>query len=367
LKIQRPASRLNQWWAEQQTTWEIEMAARTSVKVAAVTGAAKDDMFASSATGLTEDSSSANLNVLINDPGASVLYSLAQNVPGTPAMATFPVMTTAFSASGATISINPDGTIAYDGSTIAGLQALHAGETWTDTFTYTIRMAEGALSTATATVTIAGANDPAVFSGDDSGSVFEDGLLVTGGTLVVTDVDHDESGFLAPGDLSGDHGTFTFAAATGLWNYTLDNLDAAVQALNTGDTLTETLTVMSIDGTSHDIVVTINGEDDVALPPTGGGDGEGEGDGGRHMINYGLVANDSVDEDGFYIITDFGAGDFLQYSQNLTHGAPVGYDSDDNGSLDSTSVTFFYSNPDPGQIQVILIGYTDVVAFAHEV
>lgn len=342
------------------------MAARTSVKVASVTGAAKDDIFDASITGLTEDSSSANLNVLINDPGASHLYSLAQNVPGTPAMATFPVMTSAFSASGATISINPDGTIAYDGSTIAGLQALHAGETWTDTFTYTIQMAMGALSTATATVTIAGAADPAVFSGDDAGSVFEDGLLITGGTLIVTDPDHDESAFQAPSDLSGDHGTFTFAAATGIWDYTLNNLDAAVQALNTGDTLTETLTVMSIDGSSHDIVVTINGEDDVALPPAGGGDGEGEGDGGKHMINYGLVANGSVDEDGVYTINDFVSGDILQYSQNLTHAAPEGYDSDDNGSLDSTSVTFSYSNPTAGQIEVVLIGYTDVVAFAHE-
>ena len=341
------------------------MAARTSVRVASVTGAAKDDMFASSVTGLTEDSSSANLNVLINDPGASALYSLAQNVPGTPAMATFPVMTTAFSAGGATISINPDGTIAYDGSTVAGLQALHAGETWTDTFTYTIRMALGALSTATATVSIAGAADPAVFSGDDSGSVFEDGLLVTGGTLVVTDPDHDESAFQAPGDLSGDHGTFTFAAATGLWDYTLNNSDTAVQALNTGDTLTETLTVMSIDGSSHDIVVTINGEDDVALPPAGGGDGEGEGDGGRHMINYGLVANGSV-VDGVYTIGDFDAGDILQYSQNLTHAAPEGYDNDDNGSLESTLVTFSYDHPDVGQIEVVLIGYTGVVAFAHE-
>lgn len=335
------------------------MAARTSVKVASVTGAAKDDMFASSATGLTEDSSSANLNVLINDPGASHLYSLAQNVPGTPAMATFPVMTTAFSASGATISINLDGTIAYDGSTIAGLQALHAGETWTDTFTYTIRMAEGALSTATATVTIAGANDPAVFTGDDTGSVFEDGVLVTSGTLVVTDVDHDETGFQAPGDLSGDHGTFTFNSGTGGWDYTLDNLDAAVQALNTGDTLTETLTVMSFDGTSHDIVVTINGEDEGGLPPTGGGDGD-EG-GTRHMINNGLTVIN-----GHYIIDDFVAGDILQYSQNLSHVAPVGYDADNNGSLESTSVTFSFDTNTSPDFQVLLIGYTGAVDFFHE-
>jgi VCBS repeat-containing protein len=341
------------------------MAARTSVKVASVTGAAKDDLFsASNVSGLDEDHASVNLNVLFNDPGASHLYSLAQNVPGTPAMATFPIMTSAFSAGGATISINPDGTIAYDGSGSAALQATQAGETFTDTFTYTIRMADGALSTATVTMNIAGVNDAAAFSGDDTGNVFEDGVLTTGGTLIVTDPDHDQSGFQAPSDLIGDYGNFTFDTGTGLWDYTLTNSDPTVQALNNGDTLTDTLAVLSTDGTSHNVVVTIHGEDDV-LPPTGGGDGGGEGDGGRHMINYGLVANGSV-IDGIYTIADFASGDFLQYSQNLTHAAAVGYDADDNGSLESTSVTFSYTNPEVGQIQVILIGYTDVVAFAHE-
>jgi VCBS repeat-containing protein len=335
--------------------------------VASVTGAAKDDLFnASNVSGLDEDHSSVNLNVLFNDPGASQLYSLAQNVPGTPAFATFPVMTSAFSAGGATITINPDGTIHYDGSGSAALQATWAGETFTDTFSYTIRMANGALSTAMVTMNIAGVNDPAVFSGADTGNVFEDGVLTTGGTLIVTDPDHDQSGFQAPADLTGDHGLFTFNASTGVWDYSLTNSDPAVQALDTGDTLTDTLAVLSTDGTSHNIVVTIHGEDDV-LPPAGGGDG-GDGDGvnGRHMINYGLVANGTVGADGVYIINGFDSDDFLQYSQNLSHGAPVAYDADNNGSLESTSVTFAYTNPTVGQIQVILTGYTGVVAFAHE-
>jgi len=343
------------------------MAARTSVKVASVTGAAKDDLFnASNVSGLDEDHSSVNLNVLFNDPGASHLYSLAQNVPGTPAFATFPVMTSAFSAGGATISINPDGTIHYDGSGSAALQATWAGETFTDTFSYTIRMADGALSTAMVTMKIAGVNDPAVFTGADTGNVFADGVLTTGGTLIVTDPDHDQSGFQAPSDLIGDYGNFTFNTGSGLWDYTLTNSNPTVQALNNGDTLTDTLAVMSTDGTSHNIVVTIHGEDDV-LPPNGGGDGGGDGDGvnGRHMINYGLVANGSV-VDGVYIINGFDGDDFLQYSQNLSHGAAVAYDSDNNSTLDSTSVIFSYDNPVVGTIQVLLIGYTGVVAFAHE-
>jgi len=339
------------------------MAARTSVKVASVTGAAKDDLFnASNVSGLDEDHASVNLNVLFNDPGASLLYSLAQNVPGTPAFATFPVMTTAFSAGGATISINPDGTIHYDGSGSAALQATWAGETFTDTFSYTIRMANGALSTAMVTMNIAGVNDPAVFTGADTGTVHEDLVLTTGGTLIVTDADHDQSGFQAPTDLTGDHGIFTFNAITGVWDYSLTNSDPAVQALNTGDTLTDTMTVLSTDGTSHNIVVTILGEDEGGLPPTGGGDGGGDGDGGaRHMINNGLTVIN-----GHYIITDFVAGDILQYSQNLSHVAPVAYDSDNNTTLDSTRVTFSFDTNTSPDFDVLLIGFTGAVNFFHE-
>ena len=47
--------------------------------------------------------------------------------------------------------------------------------------------------------------------------------------------------------------------ATGVWSYTLDNTDPAVQALNGRDTLTDTLTVQTVDGTAQVITVTIHG------------------------------------------------------------------------------------------------------------
>src|SRR5207245_6514520 len=45
-------------------------------------------------------------------------------------------------------------------------------------------------------------------------------------------------------------GSFTMTAG-GVWTYTLDNSNAAVQALNVGGTLTDTFTVTSIDGTAQ--------------------------------------------------------------------------------------------------------------------
>jgi VCBS repeat-containing protein len=60
---------------------------------------------------------------------------------------------------GATISINCDGDIVYDASSSAYFQALGAGQTATDTFSYTISDGHGGTSTATVTVTVNGLND----------------------------------------------------------------------------------------------------------------------------------------------------------------------------------------------------------------
>ena len=51
-------------------------------------------------------------------------------------------------------------------------------------------------------------------------------------------------------------------SATGAWSYTLDNGNAAVQALNAGATLTDHITVTTVDGTTQVVTVTINGTDD---------------------------------------------------------------------------------------------------------
>jgi VCBS repeat-containing protein len=133
------------------------MAARTTIKVALRTGAAKDDCLSSSMTGLTEDNLVGALDVLANDPGAATLYSLAQGIEQ--GAGQYPVVTSAVLESGATITIAEDGTLSYDASKFAGLQSLAVGEVELDTFTYTVQMANGALSTATATVEIMGAND----------------------------------------------------------------------------------------------------------------------------------------------------------------------------------------------------------------
>ena len=66
-------------------------------------------------------------------------------------------------------------------------------------------------------------------------------------------------------------GSYTLTAA-GVWTYTLDNNNPAVQALNVGQTLTDTFTVTTVDGTAQLVTITINGANDAAVitgPVTG--------------------------------------------------------------------------------------------------
>src|SRR5258706_7733783 len=53
--------------------------------------------------------------------------------------------------------------------------------------------------------------------------------------------------------------------AGGVWTYTLNNSNAAVQALNVGGTLTDTFSVLTQDGTAQTVTVTINGTNDAAV------------------------------------------------------------------------------------------------------
>jgi VCBS repeat-containing protein len=129
--------------------------------------------------------------------------------------------------------------------------------------------------TSTLTITVTPVNDPAAISGTTTGTVTEAGGVfntVTGtptasGTLTDTDVDNLANTFVAvsAGTASDQpYGTYEMSAA-GDWTYTLDNTNAAVQALNVSDTLTDTFTVHTVDGTTQVVTITIHGTNDAAV------------------------------------------------------------------------------------------------------
>jgi len=143
------------------------------------------------------------------------------------------------------------------------------GQTYTDTFSVT--SADG--TTSSVTINILGSNDPASVSGTSSGVVIEASGINNGtpgtptatGTLTDTDIDNPANTFtaVATAPSAGGYGTYTMTAA-GVWTYQLDNNNPAVQALDTGATLTDTFTVTSIDGTAQVVTIVINGAHDTA-------------------------------------------------------------------------------------------------------
>jgi VCBS repeat-containing protein len=145
----------------------------------------------------------------------------------------------------------------------AAVKALNVGDKLTDTFIVTT--VDG--TPQEVTIVIGGRNDPADISGDTCGHVVEaackdPGIPTATGTLTATDVDNPD-GFtpVKCGKSDCGFGTFTMSA-DGVWTYTLDNDNCKVQSLGDCDTLTDTFTVTSVDGTEQVITITIQGADD---------------------------------------------------------------------------------------------------------
>lgn len=120
---------------------------------------------------------------------------------------------------------------------------------------------------------ITGVNDPARIYGPTVGLVTEDagsGSSISG-DLEASDDDNPYDSWTvvssATASASG-YGTYVVDAA-GRWTYTLDNGNAAVNALATGETLTDSFVLSTIDGTEQAITITIRGATDFAYtsPP----------------------------------------------------------------------------------------------------
>jgi VCBS repeat-containing protein len=151
--------------------------------------------------------------------------------------------------------IRADGSYTYTPGTAA--QALNTGDSVQDVFSY--QLSDGSLTaTANLSITVTGANDAAVITGLATGSVKEDtaGQLTATGTLAATDVDSPAT--FTPASASGTYGSFNIAA-DGTWTYVLNNTAGNVQALNEGDSRTETFTVTTADGTPRNVTVTVLG------------------------------------------------------------------------------------------------------------
>ncbi|RUW63878.1 VCBS domain-containing protein [Mesorhizobium sp. M7A.F.Ca.US.008.03.1.1] len=280
---------------------------------------AKDDLLTTAASGalLTEDLSGViKLDVLANDSGgaAKTLWSVddASGPVGTSTNGnTYPsdllVKDVAyandttglagsldFSAKGAKIWIGSDGYVHYDTSLVASqLQALGAGDSFTDTFTYAIKLGNGTLSWATATVRIAGTNDAPdihLVTTDSAGAslIETNSALTKSGTLTVNDADVSDTvtASVTSVSLGGTAGGLNSAAVLGMLSvspasltanpgeahnlgWTFNSAPQAFDFLAAGETLTLTYTIKADDGhtgtDTQTVTITITGTNDAAI------------------------------------------------------------------------------------------------------
>jgi VCBS repeat-containing protein len=164
-----------------------------------------------------------------------------------------------------TFTMTADGLWIYtldDGN--SAVRALNVGDKLTDSFTVTT--IDG--TEQVVTIIIGGINDAAIISGTTTGAVVEaackePGIPTATGTLTSTDVDNASDSFTPVKCQESDEGYGTFTmTADGVWTYTLDNDNCKVQSLDDCDTLTDTFTVTSADGTEQVVTITIQGADD---------------------------------------------------------------------------------------------------------
>ncbi|MFY8087396.1 MAG: VCBS domain-containing protein [Rubrivivax sp.] len=167
-------------------------------------------------------------------------------------------------------TLNADGSYRFDPSN-AAYQHLAEGQTETLVIPVFVTDRMGASSVQDLSITLTGKNDATVIAGDDQRTVTEDQDVDGYGNLHVTGQLHadDPDGTAGPlqfqqqNAVQASYGRFTLNA-DGYWLYEADNKNPAIQQLKTGESLTDTLTAHSADGTPHTITVTIQGQDDAA-------------------------------------------------------------------------------------------------------
>ena len=303
----------------------------------------------------TDTNTAVDINVLLNDTDVDTGDTLT-------------VISTTNGSNGATVTINPDGTVKYTPA---------SGFTGTDTFTYTISDGNGGESTATVTVYV-GVNAPPVAE-DDAYNTDEDTTLNVPAPGVM-DNDSDIDGTITAAIVTnGSNGTATLNA-DGSFSYVpnpnyhgTDSFTYEItDNIGTTATATVTITINSVDETPtagddaattlEDTEVTINFATNDSNPDGGtiitfdatsarGGTIVNNGNG---TFAYTPPAGYTGEDTFTYTVTD-GDGDFNTATVTVTvqssNQTPTAAD-DSAITEEGTAVTFDYasndSNPDGG-------------------
>ncbi|MBR1148206.1 S-layer family protein, partial [Bradyrhizobium sp. AUGA SZCCT0431] len=241
--------------------------------VITVTGTNDTPVAVNDSTSVNEDATTANLRSLLlsndtdPDSGETATLKITAVTQGAKGSVVLSDSGTPLNFSDDVVTYTADGNM---------LDALAVGQSTSDTFTYTITDAQGAINTATATVTIHGTNDTPV-AVNDSTSVNEDATTANLRSLLLsndTDPDSGETSTLkitavtqgAKGSVVlSDSGT-PLNFSDDVVTYTADGnvLDALAVGQSTTDTFTYTITDAQGTTSTATATVTIDGVNDAA-------------------------------------------------------------------------------------------------------
>lgn len=275
-----------------------------------VTGANDAPVALANTATASEDGSPITIDVLANDSDVDagdskqIVSILGNNLQGS-------------------IAIAPDGaSIIY--SVGSAFQSLRTGATASEVFSYTMRDAAGALSTANVTVTITGVNDSPV-AVENVFTVTEDATATTLAVLANdTDPDAGDTKRVISVNTQGMLGTVSVAAGgTGV----IYHAGTAFQHLIAGQTATETFTYTIADAagalSTASVVVTVTGVTDG--PKANNDMVTALEDGGPIVID--VLANDTSDlgpGSSLTITSIDGAGQYASMTLILIYGVGVG-------------------------------------------
>ncbi|WP_281561306.1 cadherin-like domain-containing protein [Thalassomonas sp. RHCl1] len=136
-----------------------------------------------------------------------------------------------------------------------------------DSFHVTVTDDFGGITTELIRIELTAVNDAAIISGQNNAILLladdSDGELVTSGQLTIVDADEGEAAFVAE-TFSGRYGELNIDSQ-GHWFYHANASQPAIRALGENETVTEQLTVSSIDGTEQRVNVAITGVNDAPV------------------------------------------------------------------------------------------------------
>ena len=156
------------------------------------------------------------------------------------------------------------------------------------------------------------------------------------GQLTIVDPDLGED-YFAAGTVEGLYGELELNE-DGTWTYTLNNDAENVQALDLGDVVTDTISIQSADGTSHDLVMTVNGTNDYPS---------------IDAITETRVTEDGEGVKGLVTATDIDADDSLTFSAETAAG--LTFNSDGSYSFDPSHNSYQYlANGETATVSVLV-------------